>query len=446
MSIQEIKLNGGEPISKSTRPLSSSFDMNEFMKAKGEEIVDKAPQVLAPGNDTSDLDKEEQKAGYVKKTEDTQEDSKLSSDKSYEQEFKGAKPAVDEPLAKKFGADDEEEVPNKESEEVKGEAGEEEEELKPLVDKRKEVVETEEEEEESSSVETVKTTAKILPGVDLEAFGDDYKKAEPFLKNMSKEARQFFSARIKEQKTALAEVKKSGPVNGQLPPAYYEHPDAYVLAPEYQQSVASLQNLTNELTHWQKQYAAVKAGKDWINKEADANGNIVDVKVPAAENAEDEAKYELYLAGQIQKGNQYVGHHQSVIQNLRQGFKTIVQQKLGVLKNIEDTLFPDFKDEKALANNKHYNLMHKTLSSKGMTAVPPSIFNKLYAHSMQREEYIAELEAKLEAKKVATERRIKLGPSSGDLDGDGGTSKKARAASSDSFDMAEFEAVKNGSR
>jgi len=104
----------------------------------------------------------------------------------------------------------------------------------------------------------------------------DYSKFDPedakILKTLHNRAFDYFSKRLlsvkqteQEKQEALAQVKQvTEQAQGKiLPSAWYEHPDAYMLAPDYQALNQKYDKISFESDHWQEQLIAIKEGRQW---------------------------------------------------------------------------------------------------------------------------------------------------------------------------------------
>jgi len=433
------------PIDKAKTPISSAFDFAEFTAVKGESPEPNTSISTAlleteskPLVKDDALDQEEKAAKAKLPLKEAEDNDTDDNSEGAEQEDKG----IDKPLAKRYGADDEDTVLAKRKKEVEEDDEEdkplakakvedkvsEDNGLKPLVDKRKPL-------KEGEGVTTV------LPGVDLEVLGEEeYEKALPFLKNMSKQSREYFTATVKKQKAELETLKNAKPA-GEFHSSYYERPDAYVLAPEFQQAVKVVNTVSSELSHWKEQLAKVNDGEKWTDLQKDAQGNIVTVVREPNGAATVELMEKIRFAGDL------VNRYSYQAENVKQTYASKLKQGLTALKTIEEQLFPDLKDEKVAKSNKHYTQLYEVLKSKQLGSNPlATILAKMYAHNMSREEYIAELEEGRDNALAAPAKKAKLGISNGDMDGDGGVTSKrvAKATSDDVFNFEEFEKIKNG--
>jgi hypothetical protein len=175
--------------------------------------------------------------------------------------------------------------------------------------------------------------------------------------------------------------------------------------------------------------------KEWQDLGVDADGKLI--AIPRAPSAE----AETYLLGKLQHADQVINNHKQRVGYIQHNFKGIVEQAFGTIKTLETQLFPQFADPEATKNNTHIQTMTKTLESRQLNKTPlSSMFTKLYAHSREQQDYIAELEAKVNGGQFA---KKDLGLNSSDFSGDGGTGK-VLTGDDKPFRMDDFEKIKMG--
>src|SRR5436305_1763019 len=97
---------------------------------------------------------------------------------------------------------------------------------------------------------------------DLPLTEDSPKAGEPKVKEQQ----------ITELTANLEKAKKGG-----IPDSYYEHPNAYVLSPEFTTSSQRVSAAQTILNHWQEQYTELRGGAaEIMDIGYDANGNLVE--------------------------------------------------------------------------------------------------------------------------------------------------------------------------
>lgn len=158
-------------------------------------------------------------------------------------------------------------------------------------------------------------------------------------RNMSSPAYRKFVEIVKENQT-LKTDKTVKSENG-VPVSYYEHPDSYLLSPEFGETTGLIQQSDAVLNHWQAQKAKILAGEDWQDLDVNEEGKIVLGRVmPANEDAK--VRIGQYIQhttsqrqGLIQKANQ-----------IKTGFVEKTKATRNWLAQQEDIHLPWFKDEK----------------------------------------------------------------------------------------------------
>jgi len=323
-----------------------------------------------------------------------------------------------------------------------------EEEAKKLKEDKKE--EVEEEEEEVEKEEEKPTKLKVLGKIDKKigqqqkALTEEEELAKfneeglPFAKKMSRDARQWVLKQLSDKDKTIEESKTKviPKKEGDLPDSYYLHKEAYVLDPQYQQSVGVVSQAQKELSYWKSQFAKVRNGdKEWEDLMVDAQGNIQAFKRNSDADAETE------LIGRINHANTLVQQHMGAINYLKTNYQGKVKQAFEGIKKVEDEFFPQFSDEKNLKEHALYEPISSLMASKGMNQlVPSSLFTKLFVHSQDQQAYIEELESELGKNKEEISE-VKPPPSS--KEHKGGIGKKvAKTGEEKGFNMDEFIKIK----
>lgn len=170
----------------------------------------------------------------------------------------------------------------------------------------------------------------------------------PLLKRMSNDAFAWLKPQLLERKN-LAKViadkdrelanLKSG--KAQLPDSYFEHPQGFVLAPDYNSAASDLQRAAYVERHWQNQLVKIRQAGEWQDLNFDARGNVV-LSQPQKATAEAEANVLGYI-------NWASGQKQDKQRNLltiEQGFRNRHSEALNVIKKIENDSFSAYNDEK----------------------------------------------------------------------------------------------------
>lgn len=365
-----------------------------------ESLIDKGP--VAPAEITTRADSD---ALPVKiDSEGTTKDTLAAFDKV-------KNPVADDPneLALKKELDDEEKRLSEDDGEVDDNKS------KELQDKPKEVEATKEAETIPPEKKFVPPTARIKD-IAKELEGIIPESSLGFFKKMDNSAKEWVVARLKEGAAKIKELETKTK-RDDIPEAWYEHPEAYVLTPEFQKLHNEL-NMTRSIEeHFRQQLIAIKEGEDWFDLQQGPEGKLVQVKQKA------DATAEVNVLNRIQKASQYL----QTLDGKRSAFVDKYNQSSlnshAKVKALEKEYFPQYEDPKEFDTNEHLKSMSNILDSAGLKNDRLSgMLSKLYAFAM---ETLAENDS-LKATKpadVAAKLAAKNGPT-GDEINKGEASKK----------------------
>jgi iron-sulfur cluster repair protein YtfE (RIC family) len=159
-------------------------------------------------------------------------------------------------------------------------------------------------------------------------------------KEMSNPAYTEFVKYVQENK-ALKADKTIKSENG-LPVSYFEHPDSYILSPEFNQATTVIRQADSVLAHWEAQKRKIAEGEDWQDLDVDDKGQIVLGRVhPASEEAKFKiGQYIQHVSSKKLEAQRYAGE-------IKQTFAAKTQQTTKWLREQEDIHMPMFKDEKS---------------------------------------------------------------------------------------------------
>jgi len=137
--------------------------------------------------------------------------------------------------------------------------------------------------------------------------------------------------------TEIAELKK-----GALPENYYEHPDAVVLSPEFNQTSNAV-NLANTIAkHWEDQFDKVKAGEpEYQTIHLNDKGELyLSEPIKADRNTETKLmKYVTWSQGQLTS-------KQTELNSLIKTHRDRHNEVVNVIRDYENRAFPMFSDPK----------------------------------------------------------------------------------------------------
>jgi hypothetical protein len=298
---------------------------------------------------------------------------------------------------------------------------------------------------------TARTPEQILAGrekraKDVEGGEEEYayqKAASNLYKKMSKESGVFLKARLKElteKQKKLVTVEKEldelrvKPPEG-LPPSWYEAEGAYKLTPSYAQKAKVVNTIQTAVTHYTEQLKLIEQGDNWKDLTLAADGNLYLTPEKEA-TVQDKVSVSIKLQQMIAALNNQ--NNELVIEERR--FQDTAKNLRGNLKQIEDRFFPQYKEPKALEDNKHYKEMTTTIKKLGLQDnLLANLFVKQYAWSMALYDRIVSKEAGTDNSKEAMLRKIErsAGPTEGQLGGEAGKSGRSANSVKDIMEMFE---------
>jgi hypothetical protein len=218
-----------------------------------------------------------------------------------------------------------------------------------------------EEPKEETTVEAkpdaeIKTNVEVKPEVktqvtsnqkvarDLTGFDENEQK---LLKSMSNDAFSYIRPQLLEKKKLgeilaakdreLAALKSGKQL---LPDNYYEHPNAFVLTPEFNSASNNMQLSQFIHEHWKKQLVNIRQGKDWEDL-AITNGRPIKT---AGQKATAEAEGEIL--GLINSSAVQYNKYQNDMQGIMTGFTSRHKEAVEVVKQAEKQYFSAFDDDK----------------------------------------------------------------------------------------------------
>lgn len=266
--------------------------------------------------------------------------------------------------------------------------------------------------------------------------------AIPLLKKASRETQEFVAAELRRNKVALeaaraeAEVAKKSVKEG-LPSAWYEHENAYMLTPEYQQAVTKANTLQTYSKHFREQMIRNESGEKWVDLVVDANGKVQQVVKEAGPSAKVE------LMDRIRSFDDAIKQTEEKANVLASKFSQQAKSFRDDMRKAEDEFFPQYKD--AFDKNENGKYVMNVLQAKGQSGNPLAGFTaKIYAFALEESERADKLEAELnKGKKIAA---VNNGPTGGEIDHGDKTPSAPKDIEDQPFDPAAFDAVINRTR
>lgn len=155
---------------------------------------------------------------------------------------------------------------------------------KPVTKKGDEVVKPKQEqevkkEEQQQAIAATKSSSASKVERDYSGFTDEEK---PLMQKMSNDSFAFVRSKLAELKKRAEDVNKLQTENTQLklgkttiPETLYEHPQGFILTPEFNVASKKLNDMSLAQGHWQEQLAKIRKGEDWNGLSWDTQGNLI---------------------------------------------------------------------------------------------------------------------------------------------------------------------------
>lgn len=205
------------------------------------------------------------------------------------------------------------------------------------VEEKVEEIPTEGEEPSTEPVTTPETPTR--PSRDLS--GLDEQEAKLF-KGMSNAAFAHLKPVYLEHKKLKADFEALKAQNENLSKeSFYEHQDAYQLAPEYQQATQNLQIVDREVTFWKQQLAAIRNGAKWtalVGYDKDGRPQLVPDQEPTPEAEAD-------ILGAMQNAFAIKGELSNKISGLKTTFSQQHKNYLNGVASVEKEIFKGVDQE-----------------------------------------------------------------------------------------------------
>lgn len=182
--------------------------------------------------------------------------------------------------------------------------------------------------------------------VKKERVARDYNGFEPkeveMLKKCGNDTFTEFSRLLKEEKTRKANPPKTVEANPHnLPAAYFEHPEAYILSPDYSRTLNTVQRIDSIKDHYIRQKRNIDKNGKFVEIQKNNNGEII--TLPEREATDDDAvnveKYIDFMNTQGQKAK-------NDLEKIVTTFKDKHQGDIKSIQEAENNFFPGFDDPK----------------------------------------------------------------------------------------------------
>jgi len=224
---------------------------------------------------------------------------------------------------------------------------------------------------------------------------------------------------LKEQNGELTK-KLDEYAKGGMPESYYEHPNAFVLTPDYLNGLQTVQTAQSIVNHWEQQFQKVKEGAaEYDQLVYDNNGNLTTNRVKADSTAETTILKALNFTQ-----NQLI-QQQGKLEGMAGVHKERHNQSAQWVKQHEDTAYSIFntEDGKKLLPNvvKVLKSYHPSVQANPLApslAKADFVINMLANMVQQLQQGKTQTPAAVKPKTATvTNRRKAMGPINGDVGG-----------------------------
>lgn len=226
-----------------------------------------------------------------------------------------------------------------------------------------------------------------------------------------------------------------------VPDSYYEHPQGFVLTPDYNAASQNLNTAAFVLKHWQDQLVNIREGGEW--KDLD----IRDGKPVYSTPQKADAKAEGQVLSYINWASTQANTHQSKLLELQNNFSRRHQEAVGAIRQAEKQHFAAYEDEKHPMQpviKDLYAKMPAEFRNNPMTsiAVKASAAAIQYGHALRAEQTkVVELSKKLEEALKGAKPDTRTTPTDKDITTGGVSSGKGSREPEVTMDS--FNALRN---
>lgn len=275
--------------------------------------------------------------------------------------------------------------------------------------------------------------AKVEPAApsnarDVSDLDDEDK---PLFKQMSNEAFNKLKPIVKEHKALKQQVEQLK--QGRVPESYYEHPDAYILTPEFRSAAENVQRANLIYNHWVNQLQAVREGArefDYLDTDPKTGQYVVSQKIAA------DVKSETQLLTYVNYAQNLMMNARAGLQQVQAGYNNYHAQAVNAIKQQENQYFSAF--DKPENKDTYAPLIRQQLE-----IIPPSFRSSPIAMAYAKSLVLNGVLAKLlnqAATKVgtsitakATPKHPAAQPTAGEAAGEGGGNGKSADVSFEDF-------------
>lgn len=158
-------------------------------------------------------------------------------------------------------------------------------------------------------------------------------------KQMSNPAKEWAVSQLKQNAKYAAALKAQQAEANKPSQAWYEHPNAYALTPEFQRSVGNANQYRAILRHYQEQLLAVRDGEEWIDLTENEKGEAI--RIPTKQKPSTQA--ELLLEERIATARELIREEEQQQQNYIAQHQQYGQQSKTLLQDLEKRYFPQYE-------------------------------------------------------------------------------------------------------
>lgn len=236
-----------------------------------------------------------------------------------------------------------------------------------------------------------------------------------------------------EAKVASTKLQELEANPNAIPKEWYNHPDAYVLHPQYQ-NAQILQNRAGfEAEHYKNQVIAIESGSDYVTvKGYNQSGNPV-----FSEPIKPDASAKVNCLNLMNTASTISQQYGGAISQLQQSFKNDYNNQLKVVEDIVADKWPWVKDTKDARHNTakdFMNVMPQSFSTHPMTKVASLLYTTVFDLAKALDDARAQAAT---GKKVAEIQREVEPTVSSVASPDSGNTKKG-AGKNGKYPVAEF--------
>ena len=260
----------------------------------------------------------------------------------------------------------------------------------------------------------------------------------PLFKQMSNEAfnrlkKSYIAERQYKDELAKRDSRIADLEKGKIPDSYYEHPQSFVLTPEFVEASNTFTNAQNLSNHWHKQLAAIREGADTFKNIEQVNGQwqVVDREVTA--------EAEAHVISQMAEARQTLISAKASLTNLSTTHQSRVKESLGWASQKESEYFPVY-------DKPEYKEKYEPVIKDTINKFPPTFQKSPLARMLAKSlimnfelSKMMEQQMKQSANPAASKVKVNAGPTVEET----GADTKA-GTSNDEVSFADFERLKNG--